>query len=242
MVRCSLQLVRCYRPMCGIGTDGYQAALGEVFVAVPDASWVDGPWRSVSARRPRPPVGPGIIGLILRPYCQTKRKGALAPFFCFDIVFMVGVLHLDCRMTYVSSTNLGILPTNSYICRRIHFFIEMKASSLLLAFVLLPFSWTHAQVTLFSESFSDNSGILETQNVFESGAADRPFWGVSGPTPPNNASGKLVWANAEVTCSWASQTVSVAGYSSLNSECRPCLSPAPSQVPTKCVPTFTRTV
>ncbi len=92
----------------------------------------------------------------------------------------------------------------------------MKASSLLLAFVLLPFSWTHAQVTLFSESFSDNSGILETQNVFESGAADRPFWGVSGPTPPNNASGKLVWANAEVTCSWASQTVNVAGYSSLN--------------------------
>ena len=91
----------------------------------------------------------------------------------------------------------------------------MKASYLLLALLLLPFSWASAQVTLFSESFSDNSGVLNTQMVFESGSADRPSWGVSGPTPPNNSEGKLAWFNAEVTCSWVSQTVSTAGYSSL---------------------------
>ena len=92
----------------------------------------------------------------------------------------------------------------------------MKAYNLLLAFLLLSFSWADAQVSLFSESFSDNSGVLAAQFVLEPGAADREMWGVSGPTPPNNSNGQLSWANAEVTCSWASQTVSVAGYSSLN--------------------------
>ncbi|MCH1576747.1 MAG: hypothetical protein L7S67_10775, partial [Flavobacteriales bacterium] len=92
----------------------------------------------------------------------------------------------------------------------------MKAYYLLLALVLLPFSWTDAQVTLFSETFSDNSGTVNPQTVLEPGTADRPFWGISGPTPPNNSDGKLQWANAEVTCSWASQTVNVAGYTSLN--------------------------
>ena len=92
----------------------------------------------------------------------------------------------------------------------------MKAYNLLLAFLLLSFSWADAQVSLFSETFSDNLGVLETQAVFEAGSASRAFWGVSGPTPPNNSAGTLSWTNAEVTNSWASQTVSVAGHTSLN--------------------------
>ena len=91
----------------------------------------------------------------------------------------------------------------------------MKATYLLLAFLLSPLFWIHAQTDLFSETFSDNSGIIASQTVFEAGSASRSYWAVSGPTPPNNSGGELSWVNAEVTCSWVSQTVKVSGYSSL---------------------------
>ena len=71
-------------------------------------------------------------------------------------------------------------------------------------------------LTLYLADFSENAGVIPTQYVYNSSSSNPTVWGISGPTSPNNSNGQLSWANAEVTCSWASQTVSVAGYSSLN--------------------------
>ena len=92
----------------------------------------------------------------------------------------------------------------------------MNAHKTLLFLLLLIASMGHAQVTLYSEDFSDNSGTIAPQTVYIPGSADRVSWAVSGaPGGLNNGDGVLGWTAANETSSWLSETVFVAGYSAL---------------------------
>ena len=92
----------------------------------------------------------------------------------------------------------------------------MNAHKTLLSLLLLIASMGHAQVTLYSEDFSDNSGTIAPQTVYIPGSADRVSWAVSGaPGGLNNGDGVLGWTAADETSSWLSETVFVAGYSAL---------------------------
>ena len=91
----------------------------------------------------------------------------------------------------------------------------MNAHNFLLVAFLTFTSALLGQTTLYSEEFSDEIGVLDAQTVYVAGSADRVSWGVSGNPAPNLSSGTLKWNYAPEACSWVSETVYVAGYSSL---------------------------
>ena len=91
----------------------------------------------------------------------------------------------------------------------------MKAHNILL-FMLFGCSYSIVcQVNLYSEEFTDEVGAIAPQTVYTPGTADRVSWGISGTPGPNQSSGQLRWVGATETCSWVSETVFVAGYTSL---------------------------
>ncbi len=91
----------------------------------------------------------------------------------------------------------------------------MNVRNILLVCFLACASVIHGQATLYSEEFSDEAGVLNTQSIYLAGSADRVSWGVSGNLGPNLSSGTLKWNYAPEACSWVSETVYVAGYSAL---------------------------
>lgn len=92
----------------------------------------------------------------------------------------------------------------------------MKLNNFLLALLLFAAPAAFAQVTLYSEDFSDNAGAIASQTVYTPSSADRYSWGVSGvPGGLNMSAGNLGWTSALETSTWVSESVFVAGYSAL---------------------------
>ena len=91
----------------------------------------------------------------------------------------------------------------------------MKAHNILLLLLFGCSVGLFGQVNLYSEEFSDELGAIAPQTVYTPGTADRLSWAVSGTPGPNQSSGQLRWVYATETCSWVSETVFVAGYTSL---------------------------
>ena len=93
----------------------------------------------------------------------------------------------------------------------------MKTHNILLWCLLFCSTSVFSQVTLYSEDFSVDLGTIAPQTVHTPGSSDRVSWAVSGQAGGgmNVSSGQFRWVYATETCSWVSELVFVAGYSSL---------------------------
>ena len=74
-----------------------------------------------------------------------------------------------------------------------------------------------AQTEIYAEDFSDNIGTVPNRYVHIPSSPTRPRWAVAGePFGASNQNGKLGFLGASKTCSWVSESIDVAGFSSLN--------------------------
>ena len=93
----------------------------------------------------------------------------------------------------------------------------MKPVYFALALLFLASFPASAQVPLYAEDFSDNIGIVPNRYVHIPSSPVRPRWAVAGePIGMSNANGKLGFLGANEPCSWVSESIGVAGYSSLS--------------------------
>ena len=74
-----------------------------------------------------------------------------------------------------------------------------------------------AQTEIYAEDFSDNIGTVPNRYVHIPSSPTRPRWAVAGePFGASNQNGKLGFLGASETCSWVSESMDLAGFSSLN--------------------------